>query len=234
MISTFERLGYDIDTLYQEGVIEPAIKIEDVYRSLEKNPTAIQRAQQWLTAATLSPGVAGDDASYLADLAAIGAANPKWCEYIPAGQVLNQEQASSFRDWCYYTVAKNTADVRICARITPAAAEPKVIGDESHGMRPEIAEQLSLRSQCSSIARDIALGTHLRYGPELPADSRQTQRLIAAVGVTMPLAGDWPASERAAYYQRFVFSLDPRYHDAVHDAARARLLRKLLALPTRG
>jgi hypothetical protein len=50
----------------------------------------------------------------------------------------------------------------------------------------------------------------------------------------MPLASNWPASEIAAYYQRFVFSLDPIYHDEVHNSARARLLRKLLALPTDG
>jgi hypothetical protein len=229
MIGTFQRLGYDIDTLYLEGVIEPAIRIEDVYRGLEKNTAAIRNAQQQLTAAA-SPELAGDDASYLADLAAIGTADPKWCEYIPAGQALSQEQAP-FRDWCYFTVAKNTQDIRICARMTPASAESKVIAAESHGVRPEIAEQFSLRSQCGAIARDIAFETHLRYGPELPADVHQKQRLIADLGVAMPLARDWPAPERAAYYQRFVFSLDPRYHDAVHDAARARLVRKLLTLP---
>ena len=76
--------------------------------------------------------------------------------------------------------------------------------------------------------------THRRYGPELPADSRQTQRLLAALGVAMPLASHWPASEIAAYYQRFVFSLGPSYYDEVHNAARARLLRKLLALPPDG
>jgi hypothetical protein len=232
LISTFERLGYDIDHVYLEGVIEPAIKIEDVYRGLEENAAAIGRAQHQLTL-TPSPAMVDDDANYLADLAAISSADPKWCAYIPPGQALSLEQAS-FRDWCYFTVAKNTQDVRICDRMTPAAAEPKVLAAESHGVRPDIAEQLSLHAQCSAIERDIALGTHLRYGPELPADSRQTQRLVAALGVAIPLASNWPASERAAYYQRFLFSLDPRFHDEVHNAARARLLRKLLALPADG
>jgi len=232
LIRTFERLGYDVDHLYLEGVIEPAIKIDDVYRGLEQNPVAIGRAQQQLTAA-LSPELLGDDASYLADLAAIGTADPKWCGYIPVRQALSRQEAP-FRDWCYLTVAKNTQDIRICERMTPAAAEPKVIAAESHGMRPEIAEQLSLHAQCRGIERDIAFGTHLRYGPELPADSRQTQRLIAALGVTMPLASNWPASEIAGYYQRFVFSLGPSYHDDVHNSVRARLLRKLLALPPDG
>jgi hypothetical protein len=118
--------------------------------------------------------------------------------------------------------------------MAPAGTEPKVIAAEAHGVRPEIAEQFSLRSQCGAIKRDIALGTHLRYGPELPPDSRQTQRLIATLGVAMPLASNWSPSEKAAYYQRFVFSLDPMYQDAVHNAARARLLRKLLDLPANG
>jgi hypothetical protein len=227
---TFKRLGYDIDHLYLEGVIEPAVKTEDVYRSLEQNPAAIGRAQHQLTAAP-SPALVGDDVSYLADFAAIGTADPKWCGYIPAGQALDRQQAP-FRDWCFFTVAKNTQDVRICERMTPATAEPKVIDAESHGMLPDIAEQLSLHAQCGAIERDIALGTHLRYGPELPVDPRQTQRLIAALGVALPLASNWPPSEIAAYYQRFLFSLDPSYRDEVHNAARARLLRKLLALPT--
>jgi hypothetical protein len=233
LIHTLERLGYDIDHLYLEGVIEPAIKIEDVYRGLEQNPAVIGRAQQQLMAAPSPAVLVGNDASYLADLSAVGTADPKWCGYIPAGQALSQEQAS-FRDWCYFTVAKNTQDARICERMRPAAADPKVIAAELHGVRPDIAEQLSLHAQCRAIERDIAFGTHLRYGPELPADSRQTQRLIAALGVAMPLARNWPASEIAAYYQRFLFSLDPNFHDDVHNAARARLLRRLLALPTDG
>jgi hypothetical protein len=231
LISTFERLGYDIDHLYLEGVIEPAIKIEDVYRGLEKNTAAISYAQQ-LTV-TPSSLMAGDDASYLADLAAIGSADAKWCAYIPPGQALSLEQAK-FRDWCYFTLATNTHDVRVCERMSPASAEPKVIAAESHGVRPNIAEQLSLHSQCSSMERNMASGTRIRYGPELPADPNQIQRLIADLGIAVPLANSWPASEKAAYYQRFLFSLDPRFDDEVHNAARARLLRKLLALPAEG
>jgi hypothetical protein len=101
-------------------------------------------------------------------------------------------------------------------------------------VRPDIAEQLSLHAQCRSIERDITFGTHRRYGPELPPDSRQTQRLIAALGIAMPLATNWQASEKAAYYRRFLFSLDPRFHDELHNAARARLLRKLLVLTANG
>ena len=73
-----------------------------------------------------------------------------------------------------------------------------------------------------------------RYGLELPPDSRQTQRLSTALGIAMPWATNWQASEKAAYYQRFLFSLDPRFHDELHNAARARLLRKLLAITANG
>jgi hypothetical protein len=72
-------------------------------------------------------------------------------------------------------------------------------------VRPDIAEQLSLHAQCRSIERDITCRTHLRYGHELPPDSRQTQRLITAMGIAMPLATNRQTSEKAAYYQRFLF-----------------------------
>ena len=231
MIHTFQRMGYDIDQLYLEGVIEPAIKTEDVYRGLEKNARAVGSAEQKLTAPS-SPALVGNDASYLANIAAIATADPKWCDHISVDEALSQQQAT-FRDWCYFTVAKNTQDARICELMKPASADPKTIAAVSHGMRPDIAEQLSLRGQCStSIKADLKYGTHLRYGPELPTDGRQTERLIADVGVVMPKARNWSPPEMAAYYQRFLFSLDPMYYDEVHNAARARLLRKLLALPT--
>ena len=228
LVRAFQQLGYDIDQLHLEGVIEPAIRIEDVYRGLESNPAAIGRARRLIAAP--SPVLADDDASYLADLAAVGTPDPKWCEYIPGGQFLRREQAP-FRDWCYFTLAKNTQDVRICEHMAPAAADPKVIAAESRGMRPDIAEQLSLRNQCSATNLDLGVGTHVHYGPELPRDPQQTQRLIAILGVTMPLARNWSVSEKASYYQRFLFSLNPKYQDAAHSAARERLLRKLLTLP---
>ena len=74
-------------------------------------------------------------------------------------------------------------------------------------MRPDIAEQLSLHAECRSIERDITFGTHLRYGPELSPDSRQTQRLIAAMGIAMPLATNWQASEKGASISAFCFPL---------------------------
>jgi len=49
-----------------------------------------------------------------------------------------------------------------------------------------------------------------------PLIRARTQRLIAALGIAMPLATNWQASEKAAYYQRFLFFLDPRSHDEVH------------------
>jgi hypothetical protein len=53
--------------------------------------------------------------------------------------------------------------------------------------------------------RDIIFGTHLRsIWSRTAPDSRQPQRLIAALGIAMPWATNWQASEKAAYYQRFL------------------------------
>jgi hypothetical protein len=49
----------------------------------------------------------------------------------------------------------------------------------------------------------------------------------------MPLASNWQASEIAAYYQRFVFSLGPSYKDEVHNAARA-ACAQTIGLPAGG
>jgi hypothetical protein len=231
LLRTFARLGYEVDQLHLEGVIEPAIRIVDVYRGLERNPAAVDRAMQHVRAP--APSLTGDDASYLAHLSAIAKGDANWCAYIPADLEVNQEQAP-FRDWCYYTLAANARDVRICERMRPAAADPKVINAKAHGVRPEIAEQLSLSSQCGVLARGTVPGSPLRYGAELPADPKQMLRLIAEVGVSIPSARDWPEQEIAAYYRRFLFELRPQNRDAVHDAARARLLRGLLSLPEEG
>jgi hypothetical protein len=229
LVHTFQRLGYDIDQLHLDGVIEPAIRIEDVYRGIPQDSAAMGRAARQLRH-TPTAGLTGNDPSYLADLLAIGTADPKWCRSIPMDQVLSQEQAV-FRDWCYFTVAVNTRDARICEAMTPASAEPKVRDAIMRGVRPEIAEQLSLRNQCSAIEHPVGDGTALRYGPELPQDSRQMLRLITTLGVAIPRARDWPAPQMAAYFQRFLFSLAPSHTDAMHDSARARLLRRLLTLP---
>ena len=227
LLRSFERLGYDIDQLQLEGVTPPAIRLRDVYLVLERDAAVLARAGRLL--ADPAASLRADDKSYLAQLAAVGTANADWCGYIPAEQRLGQV-AVPFRDWCFYTVAYDTQDLRVCERMTPAGAETKVLEAKAAGVRPEIAEQLGLHSQCSGSGKQ--LGPRAHYGPEVPADDAQTQRLLAALGVVVPLARDWPPSQRAAFFQQFLFALSPSDQpDPRRDAARAKLVGRLLALP---
>jgi hypothetical protein len=225
LIRAFTALGYGVDDLHLEGVIEPAIRPADVYRGLEREPDVIDRVRQAL--ARPEGALPADYQSFLAHLAAVTAGDARWCERIPAGRAVATE-VIPFRDWCYFTVAFNTRDVRICARMGPAAAEAQVIKAEAAGVRPEIAEQLSLRAQCARVDRRV--GPRLRYGPEVPQDPVQTVGLIAALGYPMPRARHWPPYEIAAYYDRFLDALhgdgpaDPR-----SESARAKLLGRIAA-----
>jgi hypothetical protein len=58
----------------------------------------------------------------LALLVAVATANPDFCAHIPANQRVNQV-AAPLRDWCFYTVAFDTQDIRVCDRMTPSAVE---------------------------------------------------------------------------------------------------------------
>ena len=229
---TFERMGYDIDAMGREPGTPRAIRWEDTYRKLERDPAAVARAQALLKHA--DPAVEPQDVSYLAHLAAIGTSDPQWCAYVPAGQTIGAIDGP-FRDWCYYTVAFDADDTRICERMTPAAQEAKVLAAEAHGVRPEIAEQVGLHSEC--VRSDRHLGPRLHYGPELPHDEQDAQRLFRALGVAKPSAHDWSANDIASFYQNFLFSLWPSHRpdagrDAGRDAARATLVTRLTALPS--
>jgi hypothetical protein len=227
LIRVFAELGYDVDQLHLEGVIEPAIRPADVYRGLEREPEIVDRVQQALARSDAT--LPSDDKSFLAHLAAVTSSDARWCDRIPAHQALATEEVP-FRDWCYMTVAFNTQDARICERMTPAAAEVKVIKDKSGGMRPDIAEQLSARAQCARI--DKWIGPPVHHGPEVPQDPLQTQRLIATLGHDMPRARDWPPYEIAAYYSRFLDALQTdRPADPRREAASAKLIGRITTLP---
>jgi hypothetical protein len=228
LIRTFERLGYDVDEMGREAGTPRAIRWQEVYRRLEREPAALARAQQLL--AHVDPSLQAEDLSYLTHLAAIGTADPKWCALIPAGEVVGQV-AAPFRDWCYFTVAFDLNDTRICERMTPAAQEDKVRAAEAHGVRREIAEQMGLHAEC--VRSDRHLGPRLHYAPELPPDEQTARRLFSALDVAMPSAHDWPAADIAAFYQNFLFSLWPAQSpDAARDTARATLVARLLRLPS--
>lgn len=227
LIRTFRQLGYDVDRLHLEEVIPPAIRVRDVYLELERDAAVVARAKQLLEHPTQS--LHADDRSYLAQLAAVATANSDFCAYIPADQHVNLV-AAPLRDWCFYTVAFDTQDIRVCDRMTPAAAEAAVLAAKAAGVRPEIAEQMGLHAECAR--SDKRLGPRLHYGPQVPSDDQQTERLLTALGVVMPSAHDWSPNAIAAYYEQFLFALSPGHSpDPIRDAARAKLVRRLLALP---
>jgi hypothetical protein len=129
-------------------------------------------------------------------------------------------------------LAINTSDPKVCARMTPSAQDPKAIEAKQHGVRPDIAEQLALRADCDRLMRPkVGVSRPLHYGAELPPDLEQTVRLILLLNGSMPSARGWSVPEKAQYFQNFLFGLWPHEHDAIHEAVRAELVRRLLALP---
>jgi hypothetical protein len=65
--------------------------------------------------------------------------------------------------------------------MTLSAAEATVLAVIAAGVRPESAEQMGLHAECARIAK--RLGPRLHYGPEVPSDDHQTQRLFTVLGV---------------------------------------------------
>ncbi len=227
LIRTFREMHYDdIDHMPIEGVVPPPIRTDSVYWGLQKNAAALAAAQQLV--ARGDPALQSDDRSFLAQLAAVGTGNPDWCGYIPDGQFVGGLTTAPFRDWCFFTVAVNARDPRICDRMTPADRDATVVEAKAAGVRPEIAEQLGLRSQC--IRSKDAPGPPLQYGPQRPSDEQQTRRLIHTLGVAFPSANDWPAPSIADYYQQVIFALSSDNADPAHDRVRAELVRRLIAL----
>ena len=224
-VRAFETLGYDVDQLHLEGVINPAIVPIDVYRSLERRPGIVDRVQT--TLANPSSSLSSDDKNLLAHLAAVVTGDARWCERIPASDSVVTEQVP-FRDWCYLTVAYNTRDARICDRMAPAASEAKVIAAKANGIRGEIAEQLSAHASCVRIGKWVGPPPH--YGAEEPQDPMQIRQLVAELGYEWPRARDWPPYQIAEYYSRFLDALhddlaaDPRRH-----TARAKLIGRITA-----
>jgi hypothetical protein len=229
LIGIFQRLGYDADTLHVKSVIEPAIRVQDVYRGLTHNAAALTRAEQLVVRPVSS--MPADVLGYLSDLSAIGSRDPKWCAYIPPNQ-WSDHQPVPFQDWCYFTLAYNTHNTSICDRMEPATAEKKVLDALAAGVKPEIAEQMSLHAECDRIGKSVESAARLYYGPELPPDAAEMRLIVAFLGVAMPSARDWPQGQLAAYYQQVLFALgERRPPNPTRDAARRELVRRLLTLP---
>ena len=233
-VRAFERMGYDIDHMPSDAIFPPAILPRDVYWSLASDPAAVARAEQLLTKPSTDAAAAAhqpEDRLYLANLAAIATSDPKWCDYIPSDFHLRTDYPA-FRDTCLYEVAINALDPKICARMTPMALDPKAIQAKQHGVRPDIAEQLTSHADCDRLTHPkVGFPRPLHYNAELPMEPEQSMRLIVSLKGAMPSARGWSVTDKARYFQNFLFGLWPLERDAIHVAVRDELVRRLLALP---
>lgn len=226
LVQAFRTLGYDLDDMHLEGVVQPPVRPADTYMSLVNDPAAVTRAKELLGRGGPEPA----DRAYLADLAALGSGDAGLCASIPVS-VLSVHQQAPLRDWCYFTVAYNRGDARLCAAMTPAAKEPKVMAAEASGVQPGIAEGMSLHAQCIKNG-GYGAQRQYRFGPELPTSTDQVERILTALGATPQRAADWPVAKQAAYLRDVVTVLAVRTPpDAARDAARALLLQRLQAMP---
>lgn len=232
LVGTFEHMGYDIDEM-PAGIFPPPIGARDVYFERAHEAVTLARAEELLAAANGDAAAQGIrdslDAAYVADLLAIGRSEASWCEHIAADVPHPGSERVGFRDWCYYTLAANTGEAALCARMRPASEDPEVAARIARGMHAEVAHALSLQGNCEQLTAPAAPPHRGRYGPEWPADGAEQRRLLALLGITLPRARDWPASERARYYLQYLFGLEPAHRDAVHDSVREDMVKRLLA-----
>ena len=213
----FEAMGYSPDTIQEEGVIGPLVRVKDIYRGLSDryglqigrnasgNATVVvpgtlrkdvlmARIEHVIGArdGTL-PGadVSREDAAYLADLAAMTRLDARWCERIPAELPLAGEP-EGFRSVCLYQVAVETKDEALCDRIPVPA-----------GMRvPQASRQATCRFEIES---KTPRTTH--YAAAVPQSEDDVARLLKVLKVDFPSASSLPDDQIEAAYQQFVSDL---------------------------
>jgi hypothetical protein len=240
LVGFLDRMGYDPDTIQLEGITPPLVAVKDLYRQLpDRYGLAIRSAAAGGPREVLEPGIVnqaelvkrvengiggpdaplraqtGDvvNAAYLADLAAMVSNDSRWCFKIPAGLPLATERGG-FRNWCVFTVARESKDIALCERIP-------VPSDGSDA-------RMSLQAECKrEISSTIPSNTH--YGPEVPADDDRVRALLVLLKVDIPRAKDLPLDRIYEGYDRFLNEL-ARGKDAKHLAARRRLIERVEAL----
>jgi hypothetical protein len=214
LVKFFMKLGYDPDTLDQEGITPPVVNPRDVYMQLSARPDLIPRIEAAIGAPTAAAGFAESadaNGSYLADMAALLTKNPQWCARISDHAQLPGEKAR-FRDWCFFTLANNTKNDSLCRRI-PLPQD---------GTDP----RLSLRANCD---RQANSGSPTgQYGPEVPPDEG-IRSVMALLNYPIPKAKDLPVDTINAAFGRFMDELN-RQTDAQHIAARQRFVRKVIGV----
>jgi hypothetical protein len=216
LVEFFEAIGYDPDSLGQDGVISPIVKIADEYRALSSRPNLVARITRVLDSHGQSLAPTHDDtvdAAYLADLAALETGAGAWCDRIPPDIPAGSERAS-FHDWCLFTVASNRNDSALCTRLA---------------IRRTKMDALSLRSQCERLVQS-PYPRNTRYGPEVPDDAR-ARRLIRMLRYELPRARDLPVGRLGVAYEGYLDALNDE-SDAAHRSARRRLLDRIAQLPT--
>ena len=211
LVAFFTRLGYDADTLYQEGITPPLVDVKDFYRQLTSRPDIVARVEKAIgTSGSLAHGDA--NAAYLADLAALVTETPGWCARIPEDLPLAAPRAR-FRDWCVFTLASNTRNPELC-RLIPVSAD-------------SINPMLLLKTQCNFQTR--APNPMGRYGPEAPDTDDRARALITMLHYEIPRAKDLPRGAVYGAFERFLHELN-RGNDARHAAARTRFIARVRAL----
>lgn len=240
LVGFFDRMGYDPDSIQLEGITPPLVVVKDIYRQLpDRYGLAIRSAAAGGPHEVLEPGsvnqaelvkrvenVVGDpdaplkaqtgdvvNAAYLADLAAMVGKDPRWCFKIPPGLPLATERGG-FRNWCVFTVARESKDIALCERI-PVPSDGSDV-------------RMSLQAECKrEVSSTIPSWTH--YGPEVPADDDRVRALLALLKVDIPRARDLPPDRIYEGYDRFLQEL-ARGKDAKHLAARGRFIERMKAL----
>jgi hypothetical protein len=143
-------------------------------------------------------------------MAAMVSRDPQWCFRIPPKLPLATERGG-FRNWCLFTLAKETKDDALCERI-PVPED---------GTDP----RMSLHAECHSLINST-IPTSVHYGPEAPVDDERIRVLLGLLKVDIPRARDLPPDRIYAAYDRF---LDELSHgkEARHLAARQRFIERV-------
>lgn len=215
LVRFFSELGYDPDTIQEEGVSPPVVNLRDAYLSAAERPDIAVRIEEALlpSAASAPSAETQTDAAYLADMAALRTKDPRWCERIPESLPLETQKAG-FRDWCRFTVASNTKNSALCREIPVPASERD--------------PQLSLQATCLVQANSTAKSG--QYGPEVP-DNARIERLLPMLGYEIPEAKNRSEYEIYSAYDRFLDELNKQPGDSKHAAARKKFLERVLRLP---
>jgi len=210
LVSFFGKLGYDPDTIPDEGITPPLTKLRDVYWQLSKRLDLVARIEKAAGASGPLSDQNGDatNAAYLADMTAIVTKDSRWCNRIPADLPL-AGQPAGFRNWCKFAIASNTKNAALCREIPipPSERDPR----------------LSLQATCLfQVGSPYSKGT---YGPEVPEDSR-IKAIMSELGYELPAAKDLPVWEIYTAYDNFLDELN-KQSDAQHVAARKRFIERV-------